>query len=87
MRTPRRQVFGVSPLSRGLPFGSEPQGRRQATDVDDDGNTWPFDLAFLLGNWGPVGPNTFCLDADDDGEIGPFDLAFLLGNWGPCPPP
>ncbi len=57
------------------------------TDVDSSGDTGPFDLAFLLGNWGPVGPNTFCLDADDDGEIAPFDLAYLLGNWGPCPPP
>ncbi len=53
-------------------------------DVDESGDTGPFDLAFLLGNWGPVGPNTLCLDADDDGDIGPFDLAFLLGRWGPC---
>jgi hypothetical protein len=54
------------------------------TDVDGDGQTGPFDLAVLLGNWGPVGPDAECLDANFDGSIGPFDLAFLLGNWGPC---
>ncbi|MCH8878584.1 MAG: hypothetical protein IID34_01725 [Planctomycetes bacterium] len=54
------------------------------TDVNDDGETGPFDLAFLLGNWGPFGPDAQCLDANFDDIIGPFDLAFLLGNWGPC---
>ncbi len=54
------------------------------TDVDGDGNTGPFDLAFLLGFWGPVSQKTICLDADSDGTIGPFDLAFVLGFWGPC---
>ena len=56
------------------------------TDVDFDGQTAPFDLAFLLGCWGPVAPGSACacLDADNDGEIGPFDLAVLLGIWGPC---
>ncbi len=57
------------------------------TDVDDSGDTGPFDLAFLLGNWGSVTPASECLDADGNGEIGPFDLAFLLGNWGACDPP
>ncbi len=58
-------------------------------DSDGDGNVGAFDLAVLLGNWGPlgVGNPARCLDADGDGEIGPFDLAHLLGNWGPCPPP
>ncbi len=54
------------------------------TDVNDDGETGPFDLAFLLGNWGPFGPDAQCLDANFDDIIGPFDLAFLLGNWGLC---
>ena len=44
----------------------------------------PFDLALLLGSWGPVDAGE-CLDEDDNGLIGPFDLAVLLGNWGPCP--
>ncbi len=60
-------------------------------DVDGSGGVGPFDLAFLLGNWGPIPPNApsavVCLDADGDGNIGAFDLASLLGNWGPCPPP
>ena len=55
------------------------------TDVNASGDTGPFDLAFLLGNWGPVGPDSFCLDANEDGIIGPFDLAVLLGAWGACP--
>ncbi len=54
------------------------------TDVDGSGATGAFDLAFLLGNWGPVTPDSACLDADGDGIIGPFDLATLLGGWGPC---
>ncbi len=60
------------------------------TDVDGSNSTGPFDLAFLLGNWGPIPPDAdpavVCLDADGDGNIGPFDLAFVLGNWGPCEP-
>ena len=55
------------------------------TDVDGDGRTDAFDLAFLLGHWGPVMPDSACLDADDDGIIGAFDLAVVLGAWGPCP--
>lgn len=57
------------------------------TDVDGDSDTGPFDLAMLLGCWGPITPGDACecLDADGDDNIGPFDLAFLLGNWGPCP--
>ncbi len=47
------------------------------------------DLAFLLGNWGPIPPDpdpaVLCLDIEPDGVIGAFDLANLLGNWGPCP--
>ena len=59
-------------------------------DADGDGNIGPFDLAFLLGNWGPYGPGDDgrCIDANvpADVNIGPFDLAVLLGAWGPCPP-
>ena len=56
------------------------------TDVDDDGDTGPFDLATLLGCWGPITPGDACecLDADGDMIIGAFDLAVLLGVWGPC---
>ncbi len=57
------------------------------TDMDGDGDTGPFDLAFLLGFWGPCEPGEecACLDADDDGLLGPADLAVLLGAWGLCP--
>lgn len=55
------------------------------TDVNGDLATGPFDLATLLGCWGPVVPGSCeCLDANNDGNIGPFDLASLLGAWGPC---
>ncbi len=57
------------------------------TDVDGSGDTGAFDLANLLGSWGPCNPGDpcECLDADGDGLIGAFDLAVLLGAWGPCP--
>ncbi|MCH8052589.1 MAG: S8 family serine peptidase [Planctomycetes bacterium] len=54
------------------------------TDSDGSGNTGAFDLAILLGAWGPVTPDSACLDADENGFIGAFDLAVLLGSWGLC---
>ena len=54
------------------------------TDSDGSGDTEAFDLAILLGAWGPVTPNSACLDADENGFIEAFDLAVLLGAWGPC---
>ena len=54
------------------------------TDVDGDGDINAFDLANLLGAWGPVTPGSACLDADGNGFIEAFDLAVLLGDWGPC---
>ncbi len=52
-------------------------------DFDGDGAVGPFDLAFLLGFWGPNPGHP--ADLDSDGEVGPLDLALVLGNWGPCP--
>ena len=56
------------------------------TDVDGSGQTEAFDLANLLGAWGPCDPGEpcACLDADGDGSINAFDFAVLLGAWGPC---
>ncbi len=54
------------------------------TDSDGSGDTEAFDLAILLGAWGPVTPGSACLDADESGFIEAFDLAVLLGAWGPC---
>ncbi len=51
-------------------------------DLNGDGEVGPFDLAFLLGNWGPNPGHP--ADLDGSGDVGPFDLALLLGNWGPC---
>ncbi len=59
-------------------------------DLDCDGDVDPFDLALLLGNWGPCpdactpgDPPTCLADFDHDCDVDAFDLAFLLGNWGP----
>ena len=52
------------------------------TDLNDDGTTDAFDLAVLLGGWGPNAGHP--ADFNGDGEVGPSDLAILLGNWGPC---
>ena len=60
-------------------------------DLDGDCAVGAFDLALLLGNWGPCpepctpgDPADICpADFDGDCTVGPFDLAFLLGNWGP----
>ncbi len=57
-------------------------------DANGDGNIRAFDLAILLGCWGPNVPGNgicFCADANGDGRISAADLAELLGSWGPCP--
>ena len=62
-------------------------------DLSGDGDVGPFDLALLLGVWGPCpqpcepgDPAATCAeDLDGNCNVGPFDLALLLGNWGPCP--
>lgn len=56
-------------------------------DADGDSQKEAFDLAYLLGMWGPCAPDDWCqcFDADSDGVIGAADLAVLLGSWGPCP--
>ncbi len=59
-------------------------------DFNGDGSVGPFDLAILLGAWGPCpkpctpGPpvQTCVADLSGDCIVGPFDLATLLGNWG-----
>ncbi len=52
-------------------------------DLDGDGSVGPFDLAILLGNWGPCANCDNCpADLDDDCNVGPADLAILLGHWG-----
>ncbi len=58
-------------------------------DLDGDGEVGPFDLALVLGFWGPCPepctPEATCTtDLDADCVTGPFDLALILGFWGPC---
>ena len=59
-------------------------------DLNGDGEVGPFDLALVLGFWGPCEepctPEATCTtDLDGDCATGPFDLALILGFWGPCP--
>ena len=59
-----------------------------AEDLNGDGLVGPFDLALLLGNWGPCPPGDDCpADFTEDDEVGPLDLAILLDAWGPCGQP
>ena len=51
-------------------------------DLNGDGQVGPFDLAVLLGAWGPNPGDP--ADFDGDGIVGPFDLATLLFAWGSC---
>lgn len=59
-------------------------------DLDADGDVGAFDLALLLGDWGPCpepctpgDPAQTCpADFSGDCQVKAFDLAILLGNWG-----
>ena len=51
-------------------------------DLDGSGGVGAFDLAMLLGSWGPC-PGCPA-DLDCDGNVGAADLAELLGSWGSC---
>ncbi len=54
-------------------------------DLDGDGVVDAFDLAILLGSWGPYDPCPPHAPADfnQDCNVAADDLAILLGNWGP----
>ncbi|MCH8853492.1 MAG: hypothetical protein IID41_12705 [Planctomycetes bacterium] len=56
-------------------------------DLDGNGTAGAFDLAQLLGSWGPYEPcPPFGLaDFNEDCAVNAADLAQLLGAWGPCP--
>ena len=52
-------------------------------DFDGNGQVGAFDLAILLGSWGPCPDEDPCpADLDGNGSVGASDLAILLGNWG-----
>ncbi len=49
-------------------------------DLDGDCRVDAWDLALLLGSWGPCAGCP--ADLNGDGGVGAADLAILLGNWG-----
>ena len=52
-------------------------------DFNGDGSVNAFDLAVLLGSWGPCPDEGPCpADLDGNGTVGAADLAMLLGSWG-----
>jgi len=51
-------------------------------DLDGNGAVGAFDLAILLGAWGPNPGHA--ADLNGDGDVDARDLAILLGTWGPC---
>ncbi len=60
-------------------------GRRfNPADLNCDGVVNAFDLATLLGSWGPCppAPNACAADLNGDGVVNAFDLALLFGSWG-----
>ena len=67
----------------GTTQGPSPLEADCVGDIDTDGDVDAFDLAMLLGAWGPNPGNPG--DFDGDGDVDAFDLAMLLGSWGPCP--
>ncbi|MCZ6654469.1 MAG: hypothetical protein O7D91_15750 [Planctomycetota bacterium] len=48
-------------------------------DLDGNCTVNPFDLALLLGNWGPCADCP--ADINGDGIVNAFDLGILLGSW------
>ncbi len=60
-----------------------PIAKPNPADLDGDGSVGAFDLAILLGSWGPCPPRDDCpADLNGDGVVDAFDLAVLLGRWG-----
>ena len=54
-------------------------------DFNSDGVVNAFDLAFILGYWGPcTGGECTSFDLNDDGEVGSADLGLLFSSWGDC---
>ena len=74
-----------SPTNFAGETGSVEVGPCNPADLDGDGDVGAFDLALLLGSWGPCTAKGDCpADLDGNGDVGAFDLASLLGAWGPC---
>ena len=57
-------------------------GQPSPADLNGDGIVEAFDLALLLGSWGPC--EDCPADFNGDNVVDAADLAQLLGAWGPC---
>lgn len=57
-------------------------------DFNGDGAVTGFDLAYILGYWGPCEGSDLCrtFDLNDDGFVNSADLGLLISSWGPCLP-
>lgn len=54
-------------------------------DLNNDGEIEAFDLALVLGAWGPCpSQGDCCKDLDCSGGVGAGDSAIVLANWGLC---
>ena len=77
----------------GLRVTSLQCGGSCPADLSGDGVVEAFDLALLLGDWGPCDDpcakgdpaDTCASDLNGDCDVEAFDLAILLGAWGLCP--
>ncbi len=58
------------------------------SDFNGDGAVTGFDLAYILGYWGPCDATDIChnFDLNDDGFVDSADLGLLISYWGPCLP-
>ena len=75
-------IVGVGRTPEGAPHAFLARPLR-AGDLNLDAFVDAFDLASLLGSWGPCADCDDCpADLDGDCTVGPLDLAILLGNWG-----
>ena len=57
------------------------------SDFNSDGEVNAFDLAFILGYWGPCpSPSAPCaaFDLNEDGQVDATDLGILFSDWGAC---
>ncbi len=74
-----------SPTNFAGETGSVEVGPCNPADLDGNTDVGAFDLALLLGSWGPCPGKDACpADLNGDGNVGAYDLALLLGAWGPC---
>jgi Dockerin type I domain len=80
---PNGYELWMSCLSRGLAVLTVLNTVPIVGDLNDDGHVNGFDLAILLGQWGPCGRGGPCpADLDGNGVVNGLDLAMLLAAWG-----